>query len=79
MPMTRDTFASDLLNLLPQAAGLQAIVDFGSVGTGNPILLCDSRFRILYMSHEEGLHIELWERAAQEGYISDAVLMDIHM
>lgn len=41
------------------------------------MLICDSRFRILYMSKDDNLDVALWQKANLDGYVSDAVLADM--
>ena len=69
--------ATSLLERLSEGETIQGLLDFGSESLGNPLVICDTRFRILYMSKEDDLDISLWQRARLEGYISDAVLADM--
>lgn len=69
--------ASVLLDLLSKRPSIQQLVDFAAESLGNPLLVCDSRFRILFMSKEDNLSVPLWQRARLEGYVSDAVLTDM--
>lgn len=69
--------AFDLLDKLSQGASIQEILDIASENIGNPFLVCDSRFRILFMSKEDNLDMPLWQKAKLEGYISEAVLADM--
>ena len=69
--------AGYLLERLSKGETIQGLLDFGSESLGNPLVICDTRFRILYMSKEDDLAIPLWQRAKLEGYISDAVLTDM--
>lgn len=66
-----------LLEKLSQGASIQDILELGSKQIGNPMLICDSRFRILYMSKDDNLDVALWQRAKLDGYISDPVLADM--
>lgn len=66
-----------MLDLLASGAQIQTIIDEGSRILGNPILVADSRYRILYMSQGSHIDIALWQRAIAEGYISDTVLADM--
>ena len=75
--MQDPSFAEELLNLLADHADMQHMIDFASVRIGEPVLICDIHFRILYMSADTGFNINLWSAARTEGYVSDAVLADI--
>lgn len=70
-------FEGMLLGLLAEGTTIQNLIDQAAQQLGNPILIADSRFRVLYMSQEQSLDIALWNRARLEGYISDEVLQDI--
>ena len=69
--------ADYLLDLLSQGASVEELLSFGSESMGNPLLICDSRYRILYMSKEDNPDVSLWQKAKLEGYISDTVLADM--
>ena len=69
--------ATSLLERLSDGVTVQGLLDFGAEALGNPLVICDTRFRILHMSKEDDLAISLWQRAKLEGYISDAVLTDM--
>lgn len=69
--------AALLIDKISEGATFQGVVDFGAEALGNPLLVCDMRFRILFMSKEDNFSIPLWQKARLEGYISDAVLADM--
>ena len=77
--MPDSSFAGELLNQLADNTDIQRLINFAAKRIGEPVILCDTRFRILYMSAETNLAIELWNKARAEGYVSDAVLADIHL
>ena len=63
--------ATALLNMLSEGITIQNLLNSCSKETGNPLLICDSRFRILYMSEEDNIDIPLWRKAQLDRYISN--------
>lgn len=66
-----------LLDMLSQGADIQAVIDQGSLMIGQPLLIVDTRFRILYMSSTVDPQIPLWQEAKASRYISDDILASL--
>lgn len=66
-----------LLELLSQGADIQTIIDQGAAMVGEPLLVADTRFRILYMSATIDPQIQEWQQAKKSRYISDDVLANM--
>lgn len=63
-----------LLDLLSQGCDIQTIIDEGAKRIGEPLLVADTRFRILYMSATVDPQIERWQMAKESRYIADDIL-----
>lgn len=72
--MNKEEISLTMLDLLANHATIQDIINKGTEFIGNPLLLADSRFRILFVSKDVELNINLWKESLIEGYISDEVL-----
>lgn len=53
---------------------MQDIIETATAILGNPLVLADSRFRVLYYTMGTEVPIKLWERTMDERYISDEII-----
>ena len=72
--MDRETLREDMLELLARNVSLQELVNEAAGLLGNPVLIIDSRFRILYVSEQTDVNVELWKRTMEESYVSDEII-----
>ncbi len=72
--MDREKLREDMLELLAQNVSLQELVNEAARLLGNPVVIIDTRFRILYVSEQTEVNVELWKRTMEESYVSDEII-----
>lgn len=70
----REQIIGIMLDLLSQNADMQTIINEATDILGNPIVLIDTRFRILYSSTNVDVNIDLWKQTLVEQYVSDEII-----
>ncbi len=71
VPFGTDTF---LLELLSEGSDIQNLVDRATEYLGNPVIIADARFRILYASQNVTFDIPLWKVSVSEHYITEGMI-----
>ena len=66
-----------MLDLLSQDCSLQELIDKATELLGNPVILTDNRFRVLYNSRNVKVEIPMWKNALEEKYISNEMITSI--
>lgn len=69
-----DDLAQILLELLAENPSIQTFIDRVTAILGNPVAMVDTRFRVLYVSEELGLHNPLWDTTMAEHYVSEEII-----
>ena len=64
----------ELLQMLSQNPDIQTFMDETSELMGNPLMVIDARFRILYAASNVKLDIPLWTDSISEHYVSDQII-----
>lgn len=68
-------FESELLSQLEKSSSIKEMIEKAADLLGNPILVADSSFRILYASDSDKVNgIEIWDKAKDTRYISSAMI-----
>lgn len=68
-------FESKLLSQLEKSQSIKELIEETSVIIGNPIIVADSSFRILYATNSSKLNgIEIWDKAKDTKYISSIMI-----
>lgn len=62
------------LDLLSEGPDIQALIDRATEYLGNPVIVADARFRILYASQNVDLDIPLWKVSLSEHYITEGMI-----
>jgi sugar diacid utilization regulator len=66
-----DLKVQKLLDVLAHGNGMQHIIDVGSELLGNPIILVDSTFKLLYCTRNVETEDIYWNELVREGYFSN--------
>lgn len=69
-----ETMSVVMLDLLSKNADIQSIINTATELLGNPLVVIDSRFRILYSSTNVEVNIELWKKTLEERYVSESII-----
>lgn len=75
--MRNEEVSAQMLELLAKNTGMQEIVNQATNILGNPLVVVDTRFRILYASTNMELDIELWNQTMEEQYIQEEIIQDM--
>lgn len=70
----REQIIGIMLDLLSQNADMQTIINEATDILGNPMVLIDTRFRILYTSTNVEVNNDLWKQTLVEQYVSDEII-----
>lgn len=68
---------AEMLNLLAAGADLRTVINRGASLLQNPMLVTDTRYRILFMSDDPEPDIEMWKKSKEDMSVSEQVLMDM--
>lgn len=75
--MRNDEVSAQMLELLARNADMQEIINQATNILGNPMVVADARFRILYASTNMELDIELWNHTMEEQYIQEEIIQSM--
>lgn len=75
--MKKQSLSMKMLDLLSQEADVQQIVNEAALIFGNPVVVIDTKFHIMFFSTNIEVNIDHWKETMLREYVSDEIVSDL--